>query len=220
MLQGFRRVVLLCHFFSYQHHPGIPILRLRARYTTGPDTVRDNERWPIGSGRGQSLPDSSFYAVGRSRSSSVTSEEYHSHSERGRGCSVSFEHIDPRFLSSPPSTTQSNLTKYSSDNGSIVSVSPHECSSNPHEPNRSQHTHVATRKMRIASERRRKKDARFFCEVPGCHGSFTAKHNLINHTNSHKGVRKFKCNFCEKRFITNAVLKRHIRVCRMRFSKE
>ncbi|KAJ3740602.1 hypothetical protein DFH05DRAFT_1509489 [Lentinula detonsa] len=190
----------------------------------GPDSSRDNEQWPIGSGRGQSLPDSSFHAPWRSRSSSVTSEEYHSHSGRGRGSSVSsefsFEHIDPRFLSSPTSTTQSNLTKYSADNGSPVSISPHECSSSSHEPNSGRHTHVATRKIRIASERRRKRGARFFCEVPGCHGSFTAKHNLINHTNSHEGVRKFKCNFCEKRFVTNVVLKRHIRICRMRLSKE
>ncbi|KAJ3919912.1 hypothetical protein F5877DRAFT_66154 [Lentinula edodes] len=127
-------------------------------FARGPDTLDDNERSPSVS---SFASEGYFIDPGRGRGSSVVSDASESSSE----------HIDPRFLG--PDIQSSticglpfcfNSQGSESDEGQI------------------QHTQVATKKTRIASEKRRKKGARFHCKVPGCHGSFTAKHNLIMHS--------------------------------------
>lgn len=149
-------------------------------FARGPaDTLDDNERWPVGRGRGRSLSSFAAYTTLRSRSPSVSSfasEGYFIDPARGRGSSVvsdasesSFEHIDPRLLAPDiQSRTVYELPFSLNSQGSEGGEG------------RIRHTQVATKKTRMANEKRRKKGARFHCKVPGCHGSFTAKHNLIS----------------------------------------
>ncbi|KAL0564035.1 hypothetical protein V5O48_018023 [Marasmius crinis-equi] len=61
------------------------------------------------------------------------------------------------------------------------------------------------------SIKRRKRPALFSCSQPGCSASFTARHNLRNHTNSHMGLKLHKCRFCNKGFNTSHDLDRHQR---------
>ncbi|KAF9052557.1 hypothetical protein BDP27DRAFT_655332 [Rhodocollybia butyracea] len=61
---------------------------------------------------------------------------------------------------------------------------------------------------------RRSRKADFSCTLPGCKATFTAKHNLHNHLNSHYRIRNFKCAQCERDFGTAHVLQRHRRVCK------
>ncbi|KAF5367188.1 hypothetical protein D9758_003894 [Tetrapyrgos nigripes] len=50
-----------------------------------------------------------------------------------------------------------------------------------------------------------------YCHL--CQASFTAKHNLTNHLNSHYDIRKHECGGCGSAFGTKHVLKRHERSC-------
>ncbi|KAJ7227481.1 hypothetical protein GGX14DRAFT_419794 [Mycena pura] len=72
--------------------------------------------------------------------------------------------------------------------------------------------HVASPANLKASSRRRKKIPRFKCEL--CGSTFTARHNLQNHENSHAGVRPFVCEWCREAFTTKGVLKRHQKTCK------
>ncbi|KAJ7103368.1 hypothetical protein B0H15DRAFT_209813 [Mycena belliarum] len=65
-----------------------------------------------------------------------------------------------------------------------------------------------------AANSRRKKPAKYICEV--CKASFTANHNLKNHMNSHRGYRPFECEACQMRYVTPGVLKRHQKTCAAR----
>ncbi|KAJ3735199.1 hypothetical protein DFJ43DRAFT_33976 [Lentinula guzmanii] len=75
---------------------------------------------------------------------------------------------------------------------------------------------VATEKVLAASQRRRTQ-ARPVKRVPPCHlcgATFTAKHNLINHHNSHYGKRPYPCiPQCGRSFGTKHVLRRHQKTC-------
>lgn len=184
-----------------------------------------------GRGRARSLSRSGRQAQ-RSRSASFTG--YNSegnfpsgHSLRGsRAESVISDasSVDPQLLSCPLSSAQSSSsTLYSSQNGSSSSFVSSEPGSD------TWHAQVATEKTKMASQRRRKRNPRFFCDVPGCHGSFTSKHNLdskgwgfvcimrtncaqlVDHSNSHRGVRNFECSICQQKFTTRAVLNRHVK---------
>ncbi|KAF8896071.1 hypothetical protein BD779DRAFT_1466105 [Infundibulicybe gibba] len=76
---------------------------------------------------------------------------------------------------------------------------------------------VGSAAMVQACHERRKpenKEGAFHCTEPGCMANFTAKHNLMNHINSHKGIRKFECSLCERKFGTRHVLTRHLRSCK------
>uniref|UniRef100_A0A0W0EZZ3 C2H2-type domain-containing protein n=1 Tax=Moniliophthora roreri TaxID=221103 RepID=A0A0W0EZZ3_MONRR len=64
-----------------------------------------------------------------------------------------------------------------------------------------------------ASMRRRERNPSYFCPYQGCAASFTAKHNLKNHLNSHQGIRPFTCKGCHRSFGTKHVLKRHKNTC-------
>lgn len=183
--------------------------------------------------RGPRSPSRSGRQAQRSRSASFTGYISEGnfplgHSIRGsRANSVVSDtcSIDPQLLSCPLSQAQSSSsTLYSSQNGSSSSFVSSELGSD------TWHTRVATEKTKLASQRRRKRIPRFFCDVPECHGSFTSKHNLdskdwdsasiiqlfncvhlADHSNSHKGVRNFECSFCQQKFTTRAVLKRHVK---------
>ncbi|KAJ7158482.1 hypothetical protein C8R46DRAFT_1109313 [Mycena filopes] len=65
---------------------------------------------------------------------------------------------------------------------------------------------------REARSTRRNKPEMFICEI--CGNTFTARHNLKNHINSHNSVKVFKCEDCGQSFGTAAVLNRHKRNCR------
>jgi hypothetical protein len=171
----------------------------------------DHER-----GRPRSLTAPSIWRSRSPSAASSISEGYLSldddHFRRSRASSVISDtsSIDPQLLSSPTSTTQSSSESnlYSSQNGSSSSFISPDPQAGFETPWNSQ---VATDKTKLASIRRRKKAARFFCHVLGCDQSFTAKHNLLNHLNSHRGARNFECPFCGNKFGTKTVLRRHLK---------
>ncbi|KAJ7592781.1 hypothetical protein C8J56DRAFT_482706 [Mycena floridula] len=66
---------------------------------------------------------------------------------------------------------------------------------------------LASDKIIAASNKRRKHQARFSCDI--CGQNFTARHNLQNHLNAHDGVKNFACKFCDFRAVTAAVATRH-----------
>ncbi|KAJ7649739.1 hypothetical protein FB45DRAFT_731160 [Roridomyces roridus] len=72
---------------------------------------------------------------------------------------------------------------------------------------------VASNKIKQASNARRINVATFSCPVPTCSSTFTARHNLINHINSHNKHRPYRC-LCGMTFTTQGVLNRHKKKCR------
>ncbi|KAJ6507760.1 hypothetical protein C8R47DRAFT_1065799 [Mycena vitilis] len=72
---------------------------------------------------------------------------------------------------------------------------------------------VASKKIRQASTKRRMNDAAFACPLPSCSSTFTARHNLINHINSHNKHRPYHCSLCTMAFTTQGVLNRHLKRC-------
>ncbi|KAF7289574.1 C2H2-type domain-containing protein [Mycena chlorophos] len=72
---------------------------------------------------------------------------------------------------------------------------------------------VASNKIRQASNARRLNAAAFQCPLPTCGSTFTARHNLINHINSHNKHRPHKC-LCGMSFTTQGVLNRHKKRCK------
>ncbi|ESK87229.1 zinc finger protein 133 [Moniliophthora roreri MCA 2997] len=50
---------------------------------------------------------------------------------------------------------------------------------------------------------------RYFCTVPGCGKGYTQRHNLNYHLNSHKGLKPYVCQECEKGFGSKSDLRRH-----------
>ncbi|KAJ7249210.1 hypothetical protein B0H12DRAFT_1003734, partial [Mycena haematopus] len=69
-------------------------------------------------------------------------------------------------------------------------------------------TEVASKKIRMASSARRINAALFECPLPTCSSTFTARHNLMNHINSHNKYRPHRC-MCGMSFTTQGVLNRH-----------
>ncbi|ESK86961.1 zinc finger protein 208-like protein [Moniliophthora roreri MCA 2997] len=69
---------------------------------------------------------------------------------------------------------------------------------------------VAKDRVIRAARERRKTEARFTCGL-GCGQTFTARHNLTHHINSHLGVRRYTCRTCGKSFVTPCDCKRHER---------
>ncbi|KAJ6620101.1 hypothetical protein B0H10DRAFT_2023558 [Mycena sp. CBHHK59/15] len=72
---------------------------------------------------------------------------------------------------------------------------------------------VASKKIRDASSKRRINAASFCCPFPNCSSTFTARHNLTNHINSHNKYRPHHC-LCGLSFTTQGVLNRHKKRCR------
>jgi hypothetical protein len=71
---------------------------------------------------------------------------------------------------------------------------------------------VTSKATKAASAKRRRTEPKHFCSF--CHESFTTKHNLKNHVNSHAGIRAHKCTHlgCGKYFNTKSDRKRHERI--------
>ncbi|PBL03344.1 hypothetical protein ARMGADRAFT_12508 [Armillaria gallica] len=80
-------------------------------------------------------------------------------------------------------------------------------------PQPSYREQVASDAVARASQNRRTNAANYTCNE--CHQTFTAKHNLNNHLNSHYGVRNFRCSVpnCNKSFGTSHVRRRHMLKC-------
>ncbi|KAJ7168589.1 hypothetical protein C8R46DRAFT_1092133 [Mycena filopes] len=78
------------------------------------------------------------------------------------------------------------------------------------------HRRVSSAAGLSASTRRRKRAARFSCDI--CRDTFTAKHNLLNHENAHRGIKNYACvaaeEGCPGTFTTRAVKKRHEKKCK------
>ncbi|KAJ7725974.1 hypothetical protein B0H16DRAFT_1593534 [Mycena metata] len=71
---------------------------------------------------------------------------------------------------------------------------------------------VASKKIKQASSKRRINVANFECPLETCSSTFTARHNLINHINSHNKYRPHRC-MCGLSFTTQGVLNRHKKRC-------
>ncbi|KAJ7180204.1 hypothetical protein C8R43DRAFT_846641, partial [Mycena crocata] len=71
---------------------------------------------------------------------------------------------------------------------------------------------VASKKIRQASSARRINIAAFVCPLATCSSTFTARHNLVNHINSHNKHRPHRC-LCGMSFTTQGVLNRHKKRC-------
>ncbi|KAJ6507756.1 hypothetical protein C8R47DRAFT_1099464 [Mycena vitilis] len=95
---------------------------------------------------------------------------------------------------------------------SYISSSPSTSSANT--PELHPHSKVSSPAGVHASNLRRKKKARFFCERPGCGQSFTAQHNLDNHMNSHDGIKPYECRSCKAAYTTRGTKNRHERRCK------
>jgi hypothetical protein len=70
---------------------------------------------------------------------------------------------------------------------------------------------VGSDKIVKASNLRRKNEPRFKCEI--CEHRFTAKHNLLNHMNSHSNKRPHECLKCGNSFTTRGTHARHEAIC-------
>jgi len=70
---------------------------------------------------------------------------------------------------------------------------------------------VTTGRTANASHRRRKQDANFACDVPGCGSTFTRGFNLRGHLRSHYDLKPYKCHWpgCGKGFARQHDCKRH-----------
>lgn len=57
-------------------------------------------------------------------------------------------------------------------------------------------------------------DRPFLCEVFGCGKRFRRREHLLYHSCTHTGIKNFKCSHheCLSAFVTNAQLKRHLKV--------
>ncbi|KAJ8088508.1 hypothetical protein PM082_022581 [Marasmius tenuissimus] len=63
-----------------------------------------------------------------------------------------------------------------------------------------------------ASLARRKKEGKYSCHL--CSATFTEKHGVTNHLNSHYGIKPHECARCGKRFGTTHTRNRHAKTCR------
>ncbi|KIY64211.1 hypothetical protein CYLTODRAFT_108327 [Cylindrobasidium torrendii FP15055 ss-10] len=94
---------------------------------------------------------------------------------------------------------------------SPAAVPPSEASTlNQLSSPRSPTSPVGSSVHRRVMESKRKKAALFNCTMEGCAASFTGKHNLRNHLNSHMKIRPYKCAKCVADFGTRSDLNRHL----------
>ncbi|KAJ7202266.1 hypothetical protein C8J57DRAFT_403933 [Mycena rebaudengoi] len=77
-----------------------------------------------------------------------------------------------------------------------------------------QHAVVGSVAGTQAASRPRKNKPSFRCKFEACSATFTSKHNLKNHMNSHYGIRPYGCPKCDATFTTPAVKSRHFKSCK------
>ncbi|ESK95290.1 hypothetical protein Moror_3950 [Moniliophthora roreri MCA 2997] len=75
---------------------------------------------------------------------------------------------------------------------------------------------VASDSVYDASKRRRKPGRKAWHRCPICKRTFTAPHNLQNHINSHFGIKRYGCQFCDARSNTRSDMTRHEKKCKAR----
>ncbi|KAE9406737.1 hypothetical protein BT96DRAFT_987286 [Gymnopus androsaceus JB14] len=91
--------------------------------------------------------------------------------------------------SAPPETPESAIAQWNTtQQPHLPSGNIPSWSSSPTAPDMKKKT-VATSSVQAAADKKRKKVASFRCSF--CSASLTAKHNLIHHENSHKGLKQF-----------------------------
>ncbi|KAM6490191.1 hypothetical protein JOM56_014383 [Amanita muscaria] len=76
---------------------------------------------------------------------------------------------------------------------------------------------VGSPAIQQAAGKRRKKKGSFNCQFRnlGCNATFTARHNLRYHLNSHRGEKPYKCNKgCSYAAASPATMKRHQGSCK------
>jgi len=137
-----------------------------------------------------------------------------------RASSAPFKARRSRIASSPRNNPGLGVFKAVRPEASAPSfVSPQACDSSHQEfrvaqpqASSSFKTEVASKKIRMASSARRINAAIFECPIPTCSSTFTARHNLTNHINSHNKYRPHRC-LCGMSFTTQGVLNRHKKRC-------
>lgn len=72
---------------------------------------------------------------------------------------------------------------------------------------------VASHKLEANALKKRVRKPRHQCTRPGCGQTFTEKHNLYNHLNSHDGLKPHPCKHCNKTFAARSTLSRHSKTC-------
>ncbi|KAJ7679170.1 hypothetical protein DFH06DRAFT_506221 [Mycena polygramma] len=115
-----------------------------------------------------------------------------------------------RVAQRPPNIATSSSEGYSAEGG----ISPSRWSGEAVEDKPDIRRQVGTDAGRRAARNRRKDKTTpgaFVCN--DCGADFTAKHNLLNHENSHKSVKNFLCDLCGVTFGTKHVLTRHRGKC-------
>ncbi|KAM6497425.1 hypothetical protein JOM56_007898 [Amanita muscaria] len=75
---------------------------------------------------------------------------------------------------------------------------------------------VGSSQIQQAAGKRRKKAGIHQCPFrnAGCNATFTARHNLRYHLNSHRGLKPYKCNKCSYAAASPATTKRHQANCK------
>ncbi|KIJ92597.1 hypothetical protein K443DRAFT_685162 [Laccaria amethystina LaAM-08-1] len=117
---------------------------------------------------------------------------------------------EPPFQASGPSTLPASPQDETVPDSSGQST---DMSSTPRRKRlvrKTNHGQVASDRILECTAKRRKSEGRFRCEARNCGQTFTAKHNLLNHANSHEGWKPCKCDRCGKRLGTPTTLRRHI----------
>lgn len=133
-------------------------------------------------------------------------------------------------LTAPPAPRRHSFHAQRSE--AIFSFSPESGPSNPDTPSSPfpsspyssdgmtpdlplRHLQVASPAGVHAANLRRKRKAKFQCTYTDvCQATFTTKHNLQNHLNSHEGRRPYACVSCGADFTTLNVKRRHEKNCK------
>ncbi|TFK69696.1 hypothetical protein BDN72DRAFT_592369 [Pluteus cervinus] len=77
---------------------------------------------------------------------------------------------------------------------------------------------VGSRGTRLAGKERRKGNKPLhYCPFAGCGGAFTSRTNLKGHCDSHIGLKRFACHYCDKAFPYKHGRVRHEKTCKFAY---